>query len=134
MKNIKNYKAEKYYGKGSSQESDYNEIEKEIYELKKRGKKLYLTSLSFEQEPKYGEGSSAGNISQYPLEDLLDRFYCHVSDFYEELNNEESKICYLEFASNEIKDIRNLRGIIGKHVYNKTVKEDDREVVRQIIE
>lgn len=34
----------------------------------------YVTALSFEQEPELGEGGNAAEISQYPLEDLLDRF------------------------------------------------------------
>ena len=93
-----------------------------------------MTSLSFVQEPCYGEGNSAADISQYPLEDILDKFFCHVSDFYDKLNVEKSKKCYLEFASNDIEDIKKLRGIIGKHVYNKEVENGDTTKVELIIE
>ena len=82
-------------------------------------KHIYVTSLSFVQEPEYNEGSHAGKISQYPLEDILDRFYCYVSDFYKDMNNESSNICFLEFASDDVDDIRKLLGIVNKHVYNR---------------
>ena len=94
----------------------------------------YITSLCFRQEPDMGEGSTAADISQYPLEDVLDRFCVYISDFYEELNTKESQICYLEFASTNIEDIHELQGIIGKHVYNKTVIECGEDRVVLIIE
>ena len=34
----------------------------------------------------------------------LDKFYGHISDFYDERNVSDSKICYLEFAAMEISD------------------------------
>jgi hypothetical protein len=116
MKQIENYKATKY-------SSDvYFEIENSIYEAKEGDESLYVTSLSFVQEPDYNEGANASDISQYPLEDILDKFYCHISDFYEELNSVDSQRCYQEFASPDLEDIINLRSIIGKHVYNKEIE------------
>lgn len=129
MKNINNYDAEKY----NSQK--YLKIEEGIYEYTDDDdEKLYVTSLSFEQEPEFEEGEFADYISQYPLEDILDKFYCHISDFYDELNVSDSKICYQEFASPDVEDIKNLRGIIGKHVYNKEVEEDGNNYIKLIIE
>lgn len=113
MKEIQNYAASKYRGQ------EYVEVENGIYRTDTDGESLYRTSLSFVQEPKLGEGRQANEISQYPLEDLLDKFFCHVADFYAELNLASSTVCYLEFASPDLADVRNLRGIIGKHVYNK---------------
>jgi hypothetical protein len=116
MKQIENYKANKY-------SSDmYSEIENEVYVVKEGGESLYVTSLSFVQESEYNEGDNSSYISQYPLEDLLDKFYCHVSDFYEKLNLVDSQKCYQEFASPDLEHIRNLRSIIGKHVYNKKIE------------
>lgn len=80
---------------------------------------IYVTTLSFVQEPEFGEGTNAAEISQYPLEALLDDFLCYVSDFYPELNTADSQVCYQEFACPDIENIRNLRSIIGKHVYDK---------------
>lgn len=136
MKNIKNYNAEKYLKKGLSlfKKRKYNEVEPEIYEYKEGEEVLYVTSLSFEQEPEYEEGNYADDISQYPLEDLLDEFCCYISDFYEDLNVSDSKVCYLEFASEEIDDIKELRSIIGKHVYNKDCEEDGETYAKLVIE
>ena len=115
MKEIQNYVASKY------SDEKYSLVENGIYQTEEDGAKLYLTSLSFVQEPELGEGSHAGEISQYPLEDLLDKFFCHIADFYDELNTAGSPVCYLEFACPNLEDIRNLREIIGKHVYNKEI-------------
>ncbi len=54
-------------------------------------------------ERAFDEGEYADNISQYPLKDL-DKFYGHISDFYDERNVSGSKIGYLEFAAMEISD------------------------------
>lgn len=91
--------------------------------LRKRIQKeiLYVTSLTFIQEVELDEGENAGEISQYPLKDLLDKFYCHISDLYESINLPQSQNCYLEFASPALEDIKLLRSIIGKHVYNKEI-------------
>lgn len=125
MKDIKNYHADKY------DTEDYKMLEDGIYEtMDEDDEALYVTSLSFVQEPELSEGENAANISNYPLEDILDRFYCHISDFYEELNREDSPVCYQEFASPELVDVQNLRSIIGRHVYNK----EEGDIVKLIIE
>ena len=115
MKEIQNYNAPKYAG------GAYSELESGIYETKDGGDTLYVTSLSFVQEPELEEGNSADCISQYPLEDLLDKFNCHISDFYEPLNTADSTTCYLEFAAFRLEDAAQLRSVIGKHVCNKAV-------------
>lgn len=115
MKNIQNYNAPKYTNAG------YSLVEDGIYEIEADEKTLYVTSLTFMQEAELDEGRDASEISQYPLEDLLDKFYCHISDFYENLNLAQSPNCYLEFAGYDLEDIRQLRSIIGKHVYNKEI-------------
>ena len=125
MKQIENYKSEKY------ETGEYQEVEANIYKMiDEDGDDLFVTSLSFIQEPELKEGSNAAEISDYPLEDILDKFYCHVSDFYPLLNVPESQICYLEFGSPKLQDVVNLRSIIGKHVYNK----EEGEQVSLIIE
>lgn len=74
-------------------------------------------SLSFEQKADLGEGTSPQDISQYPLEDILDRFSVYITDFYEAENAVSEKLCYLEFASESKTDICALCDIIGKHVF-----------------
>lgn len=137
MKNIQNYDAEKYIKTGlfsMFKKSAYKKLDDGIYEHKEDGEILYVTSLSFEQEPEFEEGEFADDISQYPIEDILDKFLCHVSDFYEDQNVANSKVCYLEFAAMNIEYIRELRTIIGKHVYNKDVEEDGEIYSELIIE
>lgn len=137
MKEIKNYDSAKYAKGGLLsifKKPAYKKCENGIYEYRNENETLYVTSLSFVQEPEFEEGEFADVISQYPLEDILDKFYCHISDFYKELNVSASKICYLEFAAMSIDDIKNLRTIIGKHVYNKNVEENGKTYVKLIIE
>ncbi|WP_312433515.1 hypothetical protein [Lacrimispora sp.] len=116
MKQIESYNANKYNS------ALYSKIEDGIYEAKLDGESLYVTSLSFIQEPEFNEGTNASNITQYPLEDVLDKFDCHISDFYEELNTIDSQKCYQEFASPDLEDIRNLRSLMEKHVYYKEIE------------
>lgn len=124
MKNIKNFDAPKYNG------AAYTLVEEGICKTEDNGETIYVTSLSFVQEPEFDEGSSAAEISQYPLEDILDRFLCYISDFYPELNTADSVECYQEFAGSTVEDLRKLRSIIGKHVYNK----EDGQYVKLCIE
>lgn len=124
MKDIAIYKAPKYSTSPYSQEAD------DIYSIGD----VFVASLSFVQEPELGEGSSASDISQYPLEDILDKYCVYVSDFYEELNTNNSKKCYLEFAGYDKDDISELLQIIGHHVYNKSIEENGEALEALIIE
>lgn len=91
----------------------------------------YVTSIMFEQEPEFGENEPSNwMISQYPLEDILEKFNCYCYDSYTEENENDSVNSYIEFASDDVKDIENLLTIVGKHVYNK----EDGEYVKLIIE
>lgn len=94
----------------------------------------YVTALSFEQEPELGEGRNAADISQYPLEDLLESFFVYVSDFFVEYNAVDTQICRLEFASDCPEDITEFRTIIGRHVYNRERYIDGKTYVDLIIE
>lgn len=140
MKNIRIYTAEKYAS------ANYEEVESNIYKTYESNQEsdnslslaeisasnvIYVTSLMFEQEKEYGENvSESSEISQYPLEDVLDKFFCAVEDFYEKENQQDDKNSYIEFSSPDIDDIRNLLSIVGKHVYNK----EEGEYVELVIE
>lgn len=130
MKNFKNFENSKYNGK------KYQTIEDFIYKYKdKRGDEYYCTPLTFEQEPELDEGVNSKNISQYPLEDVLDKFYVHVSDFFDDLNNGESNVCYLEFSGSDLEDVQKLKeSVVGKRVFNETYEEDGEEYVKLVIE
>ena len=124
MKNIENYRAEKYLS------PLYTQLEPDIY----RGIDGVVTSLSFEQEPELGEEAEPGFVSQYPLEDVLDRFCVFVSDFYLNLNAAGAGRCYLEFCGDDVPSVRELRSVIGKHVYNKIVSDGKNEYAELVIE
>ena len=110
--------------------SDYTPVSDGIYSH--RGE--YVTALSFEQEPEFGEGRNAAEISQYPLEDLLDRFMVYVSDYFKEMNVPGNMTCLLEFSGDSEEDIAELRTIIGRHVYNRECSSDGKISVDLIIE
>ena len=76
--------------------------------------KVYVCSLAFEQEPEFGEGSDSSDLSQYPLEDILDEFGCWISDAYDELNAQKSATCVLEFASSNRNNTKRLLELVGK--------------------
>lgn len=134
MKNFKGYTPDKYAA------PDYQLIEEGIYKTKDpygiMKDEIYVTSLTFEMEPEcYGEeDASPRNITQVPFEALLDEFYVFVTDFYEELNKQSETVCYQEFGSGSLEDIRKLRGIIGKRAYAKPYTEDDDEYYDLVIE
>lgn len=127
MKNIQVYHAEKYSS------SEYEKVEENIYIGKNPyydgdyndHEKIYVTSLMFEQEPELGEGETPKNISQIPLEGILDMFSVFVTDFYDNYNNESECICYQEFGAFKLENIRELLKIVGKHVYEKKFMADD---------
>ena len=130
MKNIQIYKAEKY------NKSEYVEVKTNIYKTHDSfmDQDAFVTSLSFEQEPEFEEGSDSSDISQYPLEDVLDKYYVAVSDFYEDLNDGSSNTCYLELSGESLEDIENLLEIVGKHVYNREEESDGKTYIKLIIE
>ena len=110
------YENKKYY----RSKQDYLSRNRKNFYATADPTEIYVTSLMFEPEPLLGENEpSDKNISQYPLEDILDKFRCFCLDFYPDENENDSNNSYQEFASSNIEHIRNLRSIIGKHVYNK---------------
>ena len=108
MKNFKNYTPKKYAT------SDFQKIEEGIYKTKSRysvgDEEVFVTSLTFEMEPDcYGEeDASPRNLTQVPIEGLLDEFNLFVTDFYEQLNETSETICYQEFGSFDLADIQKL--------------------------
>ncbi len=99
---------------------------------------MFVTSLSFEMEPdQYGEeDGSPRNITQVPFEALLDDFNLFVTDFYDDLNETSEKLCYQEFGSFQLEDIKKLRTLIGKRFYAVPYvdEEDGEEYYNTVIE
>lgn len=134
MRNFKNYMPEKYAS------SDFQEIEEGIYKTKSpyraSDKDIFVTSLAFEMEPEcYGEeDASPRNLTQVPIEGLLDEFNLFVTDFYEQLNASSETVCYQEFGSFDLEDIRKVRTLIGKRFYAAPYTEGGEEYYRMVTE
>ncbi|MEL1244812.1 hypothetical protein AAEO56_11110 [Flavobacterium sp. DGU11] len=114
MKNIKLAELDKYDGN-----SNFELIEGNIY--KDIEEDHYVFALSYELEDE--------EDSQYPLEDILDKFYLHVSDFIDEERYNTSKDVTLELGGNlnNVKEAISI--IIGKRVYNEEY-DDEKGVTR----
>lgn len=129
MKNFRNYTPEKYSS------SDFQKIEEGIYRTKNpysgiSDREIFVTSLSFEMESeRYGEeDASPRNLTQVPIEGILDEFSLFVTDFYDSLNETSETTCYQEFGSFDLSNIQKLRTLIGKRFYAVPyIDEDDGE-------
>lgn len=137
MKNFRNYTPEKYSS------SDFQKIEEGIYRTKNpysgiSDREIFVTSLSFEMEPEcYGEeDASPRNLTQVPIEGILDEFSLFVTDFYDSLNETSEITCYQEFGSFDLSNIQKLRMLIGKRFYAVPYidEEDGEEYYNMVIE
>lgn len=133
MKNFQNFTPKKYMT------SDFQKISDGIYKTKSPydSNDIFVTSLTFEMEPEcYGEeNASPSNLTQIPIEGILDEFNLFVTDFYEQLNQSSEIICYQEFGSLDLEDIKNLRTLIGKRFYVVPYTgEDGEEYYNMVIE
>lgn len=133
MKNFQNFTPQKYMT------SDFQKISDGIYKTKSPydSNDIFVTSLTFEMEPEcYGEeNASPSNLTQIPIEGILDEFNLFVTDFYEQLNQSSEIICYQEFGSPDLEDIKNLRTLIGKRFYAAPYTgEDGEEYYNMVIE
>lgn len=133
MKNFQNFTPQKYMT------SDFQKISDGIYKTKSPydSNDIFVTSLTFEMEPEcYGEeNASPSNLTQIPIEGILDEFNLFVTDFYDQLNQSSEIICYQEFGSLDLEDIKNLRTLIGKRFYAVPYTgEDGEEYYNMVIE
>ena len=130
MKNIKLVKLDKYKD-ATKFESVSNGIYKalEDYEDRIVKKGEYVTAFSFELEEELNETEDR----QYPLEDLLDEYLAHVSDFIQD--EMDNPIMILELCTQKWLDKMNeLIKIEGKHIYNKEFTENGEAFTKLVIE
>ena len=118
MKNITLETAQKY-----ADESQFRLVQDSIYEdMNDDDETKYRMTVSYESDD-----------DQYPLEDILDKFYLHVSDFLELENDPESRFFKRELAG-ELNDLINAQTIIGRTVYNQDFLDGKDVRVRLVIE
>jgi len=109
MKNIRAVILDKY-----KDDSQFEKLSDYIY--KKRDTSSYCITLRCELEP--------DEDSQYPLEDVLDKYLINVTDHAREFQSEGKRILEVELESPySIDEILAVSEIIGKRVYN--VKNDE---------
>ncbi len=117
MKNIQILKLENY-----ADAERYESVEAGIYkDLTDAERTNHRLAISFELED--------GENTQYPLEDILDKYRIHVTEFIKE----DGPLIELELAGPQ-ENLRLAAGIIGKRVYNKDVVEDGKNYVSLVIE
>jgi hypothetical protein len=130
MKDIQILTPEKY-----NDTSRYEKVEEGIYrsllnypdEIVLKGQ--YVTTVSFTLEAEHNELSDR----QYPLEDILDEYLAHVSDFTQD--EPENPVMILELCTQEWLDaMQRLVQIAGKHIYNRVVEKNGEELVELVIE
>ena len=108
----------------------------ELYKLKEN---VIYEDLDDDDDAKYRitisyELEFDDSHNQFPLEDILDKYNLHVSDFYESENSTDSNIYKIELGG-EFLDIKNVQEIIGKRVFNRDFLDEDGQIrVSLIIE
>jgi len=157
IRNIQSYQAEKY----TTDTENYIFVEEGIWLFKNMYDSLYVddngcvwyvydggsnestqiqsaefvTTLSFEQDTNERTKKEIGICPQYPLEDILDKFSVAARSYPELGYQNGTSVCYVEFFSDDIEDIRNLReNIIGKQIYNKNIKENGSIGIELVVE
>lgn len=87
----------------------------------------YRMAISYELE-------NDESNNQYPLEDILDRYLMHVSDFLENENVKGISRYKLELGG-YLERMKEAQEIFGKKIYNQDFKDDDGKIrVKLIIE
>lgn len=109
MKNINFIKLEKY-----NDAAQFKKISECIYQ--NLVKENYSTTISCVLEE--------GEDNQYPLEDILDKYFVNCTDFFEEKTKNEITTLSLELEtlscdSDDYNSIVEISRLVGKRVYNK---------------
>lgn len=116
MKHIKSIELEKY-----RDEKNYKKVTECVYQNLSR--KSYVVTLSGELE------DDEKDDTQYPLEDILDKFNVHCTEYMEMEIKGETMTCMFELESyigDNDEDSRNIieaSKIVGKRVYNAVTSQ-----------
>lgn len=107
----------------------------ELYEFVENG--IYK-DLNDDDDAKYRitisyELTSNETNNQYPLEDVLDKYYLHVSDFLEKENDSNSNKFKRELGGT-LDDVIKAKEIIGKKIFNCDYLDEGQVRVKLVIE
>ena len=93
--------------------SSYRSIEQGIYrDLEDERDACFRMPISFKLDE--------GDCMQYPLEDILDEYYLHVSEFILSTGSYNAVV-----LAGELEDIQRAKYILGKKISCRFVMEDD---------
>ncbi|WP_369994473.1 hypothetical protein [Winogradskyella sp.] len=121
MKNITLVKLKKY-----ENQKRYKQVDNGIYlDLNDEHEARYRMTLSYELE-------SDETNNQYPLEDILDKYLMHISDFLESKNKSNSNKFIFEFGGYLDKMIE-AKEIIGKKVFNRDFRAEDGQIRVELV-
>lgn len=121
MKNISLVKLKKY-----ENSKRYKLVEEGIYlDLKDKHEARYRMTLSYELE-------SDQSNNQYPLEDILDKYLMHVSDFLESKNKPNTNKYIFEFGG-YLDKMMKAKEIIEKKVFNRDFMGTDGKVYTDLV-
>ena len=56
--------------------------------------------------------------TQYPLEDILDKYLVNCTDVMEEKEEDDKRIFIFEIEGDDEENIKAIAGLVGKRVYN----------------
>lgn len=59
-----------------------------------------------------------GEDTQYPLEDILDKYYVNCTEVMEEKEEEGKHIYIFEIEGKDVETIKTIAGLVGKRAYN----------------
>lgn len=122
MKNISFKKCKKY-----ENPNFYELIENGIYkDLIDEDDTKYRMTISYELESDYTN-------NQYPLEDILDKYYLFVSDFLESENDNKPNEFKLELGG-DLNNLKKAKEIIGKKIFNSDFLSEGKIRVKLMIE
>lgn len=81
------------------------------------GGKMGITSESIYCVTLYAELED-GEDTQYPLEDILDKYYVNCTEVMEEKEEAGKRIYIFEIEGEDEEAIKTIAGLVGKRVYN----------------
>lgn len=59
-----------------------------------------------------------GEDTQFPLEDILDKYYVNCTDVVEEKEDDDKHIYIFEIEGEDENSIKTIAGLVGKRAYN----------------
>lgn len=82
------------------------------------GGKMGITSAPVYCVTLYAELENVEEDTQYPLEDILDKYYVNCTEIMEEKEESGKRIFIFEVEGEDIEAIKSIANLVGKRVYN----------------